>query len=84
MIRERTRAGLDAARARGRVGGRPRALNENDLDVAKTLLAVTTRKHRDFQPTLADNIRGLGPRLFANEPTLPANSPQTSAWAHIN
>ena len=27
MIRERTRAGLDAARARGRVGGRPPALS---------------------------------------------------------
>ena len=39
MIRERTRAGLDAARARGRVGGRPRSLTEKDLEMAKTLLA---------------------------------------------
>src|SRR5882762_5361393 len=31
IIRERTRAGLDAARARGRTGGRPRALSEKDL-----------------------------------------------------
>jgi DNA invertase Pin-like site-specific DNA recombinase len=38
MVRERTRAGLDAARARGRVGGRPRALDANDLEAAKTLL----------------------------------------------
>lgn len=38
MVRERTRAGLDAARARGRVGGRPRALNTTDLEAAKTLL----------------------------------------------
>ena len=30
IIRERTRAGLDAARARGRMGGRPRALSEKD------------------------------------------------------
>jgi DNA invertase Pin-like site-specific DNA recombinase len=37
-IRERTRAGLDAARARGRVGGRPRSLNDKDLEMAKTLL----------------------------------------------
>ncbi len=29
MIRERTRAGLDAARERGRVGGRPRKLSED-------------------------------------------------------
>ena len=39
MIRERTRAGLDAARARGRVGGRPRSLTDKDLEMAKTLLA---------------------------------------------
>ena len=39
MIRERTRAGLDAARARGRVGGRPRSLTAKDLEMAKTLLA---------------------------------------------
>ena len=39
IIRERTRAGLDAARARGRVGGRPPALKEDDIAVAKALLA---------------------------------------------
>ena len=39
MVRERTRAGLDAARTRGRVGGRPRSLTDKDLEMAKTLLA---------------------------------------------
>lgn len=38
IIRERTTAGLAAARARGRVGGRPPALSESDLRVAQTLL----------------------------------------------
>ena len=38
IIRERTTAGLTAARARGRVGGRPPALSESDLRVAQTLL----------------------------------------------
>jgi DNA invertase Pin-like site-specific DNA recombinase len=38
IIRERTRAGLDAARARGRKGGRPRSLSEKDLAAAKALL----------------------------------------------
>lgn len=38
IIRERTRAGLDAARARGKVGGRPPALKPRDLDVARSLL----------------------------------------------
>ncbi|NEV62757.1 recombinase family protein [Thiorhodococcus minor] len=39
MIRERTRAGLASARSRGRVGGRPRSLGTDDLEMAKTLLA---------------------------------------------
>jgi DNA invertase Pin-like site-specific DNA recombinase len=38
LIRERTRAGLEAARARGRVGGRPPALAEVDLAAARALL----------------------------------------------
>jgi DNA invertase Pin-like site-specific DNA recombinase len=38
IIRERTTAGLTAARARGRVGGRPRSLREQDLHIARTLL----------------------------------------------
>lgn len=39
LIRERTRAGLDAARARGKKGGRPAKLNADDLKAAKALLA---------------------------------------------
>lgn len=38
ITRERTRAGLDAARARGRTGGRPRKLQESDLKAAKAML----------------------------------------------
>ncbi|MBY6117481.1 recombinase family protein [Mameliella alba] len=39
IIRERTTAGLKAARARGRTGGRPPALAAADLAQAKALLA---------------------------------------------
>jgi DNA invertase Pin-like site-specific DNA recombinase len=39
LIRERTRAGLAAAAARGRKGGRPRALTEGKLRQARALLA---------------------------------------------
>jgi len=39
LIRERTRAGLAAAKRAGRTGGRPAKLTEDDLDVARTLLA---------------------------------------------
>ena len=38
VIRERTLAGLQAARARGRTGGRPPALAAKDLAVARALL----------------------------------------------
>ena len=38
IIRERTRAGLEAARARGRKGGRPPALKDRDLTAAKAML----------------------------------------------
>ena len=37
LIQERTRAGLAAARARGRRGGRPRALTESKAAMARTL-----------------------------------------------
>jgi DNA invertase Pin-like site-specific DNA recombinase len=51
LIRERTQAGLAAARRLGRTGGRPLKLTEDDLDVARALLAnpdigVTQIAHR--------------------------------------
>jgi DNA invertase Pin-like site-specific DNA recombinase len=39
IIRERTKAGLDAARARGKKGGRPPALVSKDLAAAKAMLS---------------------------------------------
>jgi DNA invertase Pin-like site-specific DNA recombinase len=39
IIRERTCAGLSAARSRGRIGGRPPALTPKDLAAAKALLS---------------------------------------------
>lgn len=38
LIRERTRAGLNAARARGRMGGRPSKMNAAKLDAARRWL----------------------------------------------
>jgi DNA invertase Pin-like site-specific DNA recombinase len=37
LIRERTQAGLSAARARGRIGGRPTALTGRQLNIAQAL-----------------------------------------------
>ena len=53
VIRERTAAGLEAARARGRKGGRPRSLSERDLAAAKATL-------RDPNITVAEVARRLG------------------------
>ena len=53
IIRERTRAGLEAAHARGRKGGRPKGLTDADLKIARTLL-------RDREITVADVARQLG------------------------
>ena len=39
LIRERTRAGLAAARRIGRTGGRPPKLTDDDIEAAKAMLA---------------------------------------------
>ena len=43
LIRERTQAGLDAARSRGRVGGRPKALTEKERAMMQKLYDDTNR-----------------------------------------
>jgi DNA invertase Pin-like site-specific DNA recombinase len=53
VIRERTRSGLQAARRRGRLGGRPPALARQDLVEAKALL-------RDPAITVAQVAKRLG------------------------
>src|SRR5215217_6148019 len=53
VIRERTLAGLRAARARGRTGGRPPALKAKDLAVARALL-------QDPEITVREVARRLG------------------------
>jgi len=42
IIRERTKAGLQAARARGRKGGRKTALTEKQVQIARQLDAAKT------------------------------------------
>ena len=39
LIKERTNAGLASARARGRVGGRPKAMDEKKVQIARSLYA---------------------------------------------
>jgi DNA invertase Pin-like site-specific DNA recombinase len=53
IIRERTLAGLEAARARGRKGGRPRLMTDENIVVAKALL-------RDGTLTVKDVAKRVG------------------------
>ena len=53
MIKERTTAGLAAARARGRKGGRPQSLTEKDIAAAKVMLS-------DPEITVDEVARRLG------------------------
>lgn len=55
IIRERTVAGLAAARARGRTGGRPRSLGSADLAVARALLADRGNRLIGWRPTGVDH-----------------------------
>ncbi len=59
LIRERTRAGLAAARARGRVGGRPTVMTPAKLSAARKLL-------RDGEQTVSEVARAVG----VSRPTL--------------
>lgn len=52
IIRERTQAGLKAARARGRTGGRPRVMDEKKIRQAKALMA-------DHNNSIADICHAL-------------------------
>ena len=52
LIRERTKAGLNAARARGRLGGRPKALDKNKQAIAVTLYDEKKHSIDDICKTL--------------------------------
>jgi len=52
IIRERTMAGLKAARARGRKGGRPKLMDAKMIAMAKTLMADHSNSVKDVCDTL--------------------------------
>ncbi len=58
LIAERTRAGLEAARKRGRVGGRPRTMTEKKVKAAKKLLKIGTTP-REVAETLGVSMPTL-------------------------
>jgi DNA invertase Pin-like site-specific DNA recombinase len=66
LIVERTRAGLEAARLQGRIGGRKRLMNEKKVNGAKKLLAAGTPPRE-----VAQNLGVSVPTLYR---WLPASS----------
>lgn len=62
IIAERTRAGLAAARARGRKGGRPKGLSKKALDKARLAESLYREKQR--------SIRQICDHLDISKPTL--------------
>jgi len=48
LIRDRTQAGLQAARARGKSGGRPKALSAKQIEIGKTLAADRNRPVKEI------------------------------------
>jgi len=70
IIRERTMAGLAAARARGRTGGRPPALGDADIAAAKALLADPAITARQVAERLGVSLSTLYRHLPAARATV--------------
>lgn len=70
IIQERTRAGLEAARSRGRIGGRPRSVSDEDIAAARAMLKnpeITVKK-------VAERIGCSEATLYRYLPAARANS----------
>jgi DNA invertase Pin-like site-specific DNA recombinase len=52
IIRERTKAGLTAARVRGKAGGRPKKLSKNKAEMARKLYLDKTHSLEEICQTL--------------------------------
>lgn len=59
IIRERTMSGLEAARRRGKTGGRPKALSNQDLVAARAMLKDQTIPVREIADRLGVSISTL-------------------------
>ncbi len=59
LISERTKAGLEAARKRGKTGGRPKALDEKKLRAAQAMLADPNLSRKDVAEQLGVSVSTL-------------------------
>lgn len=69
IIKERTKAGLRAAKARGKIGGRPKALNDEDIKIARALLE---------NPEIS--VKDIAKRLKISVPTLYRYFPRAKSF----
>jgi DNA invertase Pin-like site-specific DNA recombinase len=83
VIKERTQAGLEAARARGRVGGRPKALSKGKAELARRMYADKNNSVSEICRTLGITRQGSRKRnrpssgyglLISRHRLLPAGS----------
>ena len=83
LVRERTHAGLAAARARGRLGGRRRVLDGTRLELARSLYADTKNAPRDIAKTLGVSLSTLyryaGPSMVPPPVKVASRSKPSSA-----
>lgn len=70
IIRERTSAGLAAARARGRIGGRPPALKPADIAAGKAMLSNPDMTVKDVAKRLGVSISTLYKHIPAARATI--------------
>lgn len=78
LISERTRAGLSAARARGRVGGRPTVMTPDKLAAAQSLRATTDLSLAQIAAQLGISRTTLVTHLTAARTSASATAPRAA------
>lgn len=78
LIRERTQAGLAAAKRAGKTGGRPRAMDAGKIDAARRLLA-SGMSHKDAAQTLGVRLPTFYRYFPGLVPTETADAPKTQS-----
>jgi len=80
LIRERTLAGLSAARARGGLGGRKRKLSSQQARVAKTIWDSEAHTKQDIANHFGVSVSTVEPNCAAARPPIAKPVPQTSRF----
>ena len=76
IIRERTKAGLASARARGKMGGRPPAMKDGDIAAAKALLANQEITVKEIANRLGISVATLYKHIPAGRSVVSRGEPE--------